>query len=110
LERGWASAEDLACTEESGRIEGADPTCVSPRAKERGRPQHGTLGAGNHFLEIDVVEQVFDPQAAQAMGLLPGHLVLQIHCGSRGFGHQCVPTMSPSSAGRPALRDSTARP
>ncbi len=88
LERGWASAEDLACTEESGRIEGADPTCVSPRAKERGRPQLGTLGAGNHFLEIDVVEQVFDPQAAQAMGLLPGHLVLQIHCGSRGFGHQ----------------------
>jgi tRNA-splicing ligase RtcB len=88
LERGWASAADLACTEESGRIEGADPTCVSPRAKERGRPQLGTLGAGNHFLEIDVVEQVFDPQAAQAMGLLPGHLVLQIHCGSRGFGHQ----------------------
>ena len=88
LGQGWASAEDLACSEEGGRIQGADPTCVSPRAKERGRPQLGTLGAGNHFLEIDVVDQVFHPQAAQAMGLLPGHLVLQIHCGSRGFGHQ----------------------
>jgi tRNA-splicing ligase RtcB len=86
--RGWASAEDLACSEEGGCIDGADPTCVSPRAKERGRPQLGTLGAGNHFLEIDVVDQVFHPQAAQAMGLQTGHLVLQIHCGSRGFGHQ----------------------
>ena len=88
LKHGWASAEDLACTEEHGRIEGADPECVSPRARERGRPQLGTLGAGNHFVEVDVVEQVFDPQAAQAMGLRQGCLTLQIHCGSRGFGHQ----------------------
>jgi tRNA-splicing ligase RtcB len=88
LRQGWASAEDLACTEEEGCIDGADPTCVSPRAKERGRPQLGTLGAGNHFLEVDVVDEVFDPTGAQAMGLQAGHLVLQIHCGSRGFGHQ----------------------
>jgi tRNA-splicing ligase RtcB (3'-phosphate/5'-hydroxy nucleic acid ligase) len=88
LRQGWASAEDLACSEEGGRIDGADPTCVSPRAKERGRPQLGTLGAGNHFLEVDVVEEVFDAAAAQAMGLQVGLLVLQIHCGSRGFGHQ----------------------
>jgi tRNA-splicing ligase RtcB (3'-phosphate/5'-hydroxy nucleic acid ligase) len=88
LRQGWASAEDLACTEEEGCLPGADPTCVSPRAKERGRPQLGSLGAGNHFLEVGVVEEVFDPDGAQAMGLQPGCLVLQIHCGSRGFGHQ----------------------
>ncbi len=88
LHQGWASAEDLACTEEEGCIDGADPSCVSPRAKERGRPQLGTLGAGNHFLEVDVVDEVFDPAGAQAMGLQAGNLVLQIHCGSRGFGHQ----------------------
>ncbi len=85
---GYAQPGDLARTEESGRIDGADPDCVSSRAKERGRPQLGTLGAGNHFIEVDVVEQVFHPQAAAAMGLAEGMLALQIHCGSRGFGHQ----------------------
>jgi tRNA-splicing ligase RtcB len=69
-------------------LEGADPGQVSPRAKERGRAQIGTLGAGNHFIEVDLVEQVFDVQAAQAMGLAEGRLAVQIHCGSRGFGHQ----------------------
>ena len=64
------------------------PGWVSKRAKDRGRPQLGTLGAGNHFIEVDLVEQVFDSQAAGVMGLEPGNLVLQIHCGSRGFGHQ----------------------
>ncbi len=88
LKQGWATAEDLACTEENGRIDGADPDCVSERARQRGRPQLGTLGAGNHFVEVDVVEQVLDARAAQAMGLQEGHLALQIHCGSRGFGHQ----------------------
>ncbi len=88
LRLGWASDEDLACTEEEGCVDGADPESVSPRAKERGRPQLGTLGAGNHFLEVDVVDEIFDPSAAQAMGLQAGCLVLQIHCGSRGFGHQ----------------------
>jgi len=86
--RGMAEAEDLARTEEDGCLDGAQPGSVSPRAKERGRPQLGTLGAGNHFLEIDVVDQVFDAAAAEAMGLRAGCLALQIHCGSRGFGHQ----------------------
>ncbi len=88
LKAGYASEMDLAHTEESGRLEGADPEKVSPRAKERGRPQLGTLGAGNHFIEVDVVEQIFDDQAALVMGLHKGCLAVQIHCGSRGFGHQ----------------------
>ncbi len=85
---GYAQPGDLDRTEESGRIQGADPDCVSSRAKERGRPQLGTLGAGNHFIEVDVVDQVFHPEGAAAMGLMEGALALQIHCGSRGFGHQ----------------------
>ncbi len=85
---GFATEMDLRRTEEGGRLEGADPAKVSKRARARGRPQLGTLGAGNHFIEVDVVEQIFDPEAAQAMGLMEGHLVVQIHCGSRGFGHQ----------------------
>lgn len=88
LKKGMASEEDLARTEESGCLEGADPRQVSARARERGRGQMGTLGAGNHFLEVDLVEQIFDAKAAQAMGLQEGMLVLQIHCGSRGLGHQ----------------------
>ena len=88
LKQGYASTEDLANTEESGRIQGADPSHVSARAKERGRPQLGSLGAGNHFIEVDRVDEVFHPEAAQAMGLSGGSLVVQIHCGSRGFGHQ----------------------
>lgn len=67
---------------------GADPSKVSRRAKERGRAQVGTLGAGNHFAEIDVVDAVFDETAAAAMGLFEGQVVAQIHCGSRGLGHQ----------------------
>ncbi len=88
LKRGMATEEDLIRTEEGGCLEGADPAKVSQRAKNRGLDQLGTLGAGNHFIEVGVVEQVFDPAAAQVMGLLEGYLVLQIHCGSRGFGHQ----------------------
>lgn len=88
LKKGFATGADLRRTEEEGRLEGADPSKVSARAKERGRPQLGTLGAGNHFIEVDVVEQVFDPSAARIMGLQEGCLVVQIHCGSRGFGHQ----------------------
>lgn len=88
LKNGYASEADVRRTEENGRLEGANPEQVSARAKERGRTQIGTLGAGNHFIEVDVVEQVFDAQAARVMGLEEGYLVLQIHCGSRGFGHQ----------------------
>jgi tRNA-splicing ligase RtcB len=88
LKHGYATQSDLECTEEGGRLEGADPDRVSPRAKQRGREQVGSLGAGNHFIEVEVVEQVFDPEAAQAMGLRQGCLAVQIHCGSRGLGHQ----------------------
>jgi tRNA-splicing ligase RtcB len=88
LKQGYADPDDLLRTEEGGRLEGADPSKVSKRARERGRPQLGTLGAGNHFIEVDVVDQVYDPRAAQVMGLREGNLVVQIHCGSRGFGHQ----------------------
>lgn len=88
LKRGCATEEDLRRTEEGGCLEGADPSKVSKRAKERGRPQLGSLGAGNHFIEVDIIDQVFDPEAAQAMGLVEGNLVVQVHCGSRGFGHQ----------------------
>ena len=88
LKRGFATEMDLRRTEENGRISGADPRDVGKRAKDRGRSQLGTLGAGNHFIEVDVVEEVYDQEAADAMGLDIGYLAVQIHCGSRGFGHQ----------------------
>ncbi len=88
LGKGYATEEDLERTEEFGCLEGADPDQASQRAKRRGKGQLGTLGAGNHFLEVDVVEEVFDSEAAAVMGLQVGCLAVQIHCGSRGFGHQ----------------------
>ena len=88
LKNGYASEADLARTEESGSIEGADPDEVSDRAKTRGREQVGSLGAGNHFIEVEVVDEVFDEEAANTMGIYKGCLTVQIHCGSRGLGHQ----------------------
>jgi len=88
LERGYATPNDLERTEEGGCIDGADASKVSKRALKRGAGQVGTLGAGNHFIEVDVVDQIFDAPAADRMGLSPGRVVVQIHCGSRGFGHQ----------------------
>ncbi|MGQ9467282.1 MAG: RtcB family protein [Anaerolineae bacterium] len=88
LKRGQAREEDLAHTEEEGTLPGADPSKVSARARERGGDQIGSLGAGNHFLEIDVVEEIYDPEVARAFGLWENQIVVQIHCGSRGFGHQ----------------------
>lgn len=88
LKHGYATEEDLERTEESGRLEDADPSQVSERAKQRGREQIGSLGAGNHFIEVDLVEQIFHPEAARVMGLQEGCLAVQIHCGSRGLGHQ----------------------
>jgi tRNA-splicing ligase RtcB len=88
LKRGLARQEDVAHTEEGGCLPGADPSQLSARAKERGRPQVGSLGAGNHFLEIDVVEDIYDPEVADVFGLFEGQIAVQIHCGSRGFGHQ----------------------
>jgi tRNA-splicing ligase RtcB len=88
LKNGYSTETDLRRTEESGCLEGADPAALSPRAKERGRPQLGTLGAGNHFIEVDLVEEIFDGEAASVMGLQQGNIAVQIHCGSRGLGHQ----------------------
>jgi len=88
LEHGYATEMDVRRTEENGCLPGADPSRVSARAMERGRPQLGTLGAGNHFIEIDIVDEIFNQNAANRMGLVKGNLVVQIHCGSRGFGHQ----------------------
>ena len=87
LKQGFASEADLRRTEESGCMEGADPSKVSKRARERGRPQLGSLGAGNHFIEVDLVVQIFDSSAASVMGLEQGNLAVQIHCGSRRLGH-----------------------
>jgi tRNA-splicing ligase RtcB len=88
LKRGLALEEDVLHTEEQGCLPGADPGKVSARAKERGRPQVGSLGAGNHFLEIDVVTDIYDEEVAKVFGLWEGQVVVQIHCGSRGYGHQ----------------------
>ncbi len=88
LKNGYASENDLLRTEEGGRVDGADPDNISERAKQRGRDQIGSLGAGNHFIEVDVVETIFDQPTASLFGLQEGCLVVQIHCGSRGLGHQ----------------------
>ncbi len=85
---GFGSESDVARTEEGGFLAGADYSKVSRRARERGRPQMGTLGAGNHFIEVEVVDEVFDDEAARVMGLSEDCLTVMIHCGSRGFGHQ----------------------
>ncbi len=88
VSRGLGWADDLERTEEHGRLAGADPSAVSARAHERGADQLGTLGSGNHFLEIEVVDEIGDAVAAEAFGLRLGQVVVSIHCGSRGLGHQ----------------------
>lgn len=88
LKNGYARRHDLEHTEEFGRVPGADANAVSKRAKERGREQLGTLGAGNHFIEVDQVAEVYDTKIAERLGMFPGQIVVQIHCGSRGLGHQ----------------------
>lgn len=79
---------DLDRTEDRGRLAGADPDEVGAKARKRGRAQLGSLGGGNHFLEVEVVEEVADAEAAEVFGLAPGRLAATIHCGSRGLGHQ----------------------
>jgi tRNA-splicing ligase RtcB len=88
VDNGYGTPEDLETTEDRGAIAGADPGMVSARAIERGREQLGTLGSGNHFLEIEVVEKVFDATAASAFGLEEGQIAVLIHSGSRGLGYQ----------------------
>ncbi|MBL7084841.1 MAG: RtcB family protein [Candidatus Omnitrophica bacterium] len=88
VERGYGRPEDLEYTEEQGAIEGADPQAVSSRAYERGQKQPGTLGSGNHFVEIQVIDQIYDKQAAEVFNLYLGQVTVMIHSGSRGFGYQ----------------------
>lgn len=88
LNMGFGVEADLTNCEEGGAMTGADPALVSKKAKERGWDQLGTLGSGNHFLEIQYVDEIFDAQAAHVFGLSKGQITVMIHCGSRGLGHQ----------------------
>ncbi len=88
IDNGYGTSEDAEACEESGQMENADPNKVSDRARKRGAPQLGSLGSGNHFLELQRVEEVHDEEAAKRMGIEKGHITILIHCGSRGFGHQ----------------------
>jgi tRNA-splicing ligase RtcB len=87
--RGFGRPEDLSVLEEEGAMEGADPSALSNRAMQRGSPQLGTLGSGNHFLEIQQVEEIFDERVARVFGIeAPGQITVMVHTGSRGLGHQ----------------------
>lgn len=89
VEQGYGEARDLEVTEDQGGMKGADPEHVSAKAKQRGVPQLGTLGAGNHFIEVAVVDEVYEPEIASVMGIENvGQVLLLIHTGSRGLGHQ----------------------
>jgi len=88
VKAGYGVERDLIRCEEGGVMKAADSRTVSAKAKQRGIPQGGTLGSGNHFLEVQVVREIFDPGAAKAFGLAPGQVCCMIHCGSRGLGHQ----------------------
>jgi tRNA-splicing ligase RtcB len=88
VEKGYGILDDLEYTEEKGCMPNANPKDVSQRAKARGMPQLGSLGAGNHFLELQIVDEVFDKSVAKIFGLEKGMIVIMVHCGSRGLGHQ----------------------
>src|SRR5438477_10713571 len=88
VEQGLGDERDLECCEDNGALPGADPAAVSDKAKSRGAPQLGSLGAGNHFIEVQVIDEVLEPVAAEAMELFAGQVCVMIHTGSRGIGHQ----------------------
>lgn len=88
VEEGYGTKEDLLCIEEDGCVAGAEPRHVSPKAKQRQVDQVGTLGSGNHYLEVQCVDAILDAPVAGAYGLAEGDIVVSIHCGSRGLGHQ----------------------
>ena len=88
IEHGYGYKQDSEVCEEKGRMIGANPESVSDTARKRGAPQLGSLGSGNHFLEIQQIQEIFDENAAKVMGLEKGQITVLIHCGSRGFGHQ----------------------
>jgi tRNA-splicing ligase RtcB len=88
VENGYGTAADLARTEEHGCMPGADPARVSKHAKQRQQDEMGTLGSGNHYLEVQEVVEIYDRELASALGIHPGDIKVSIHCGSRGLGHQ----------------------
>ncbi|HSE83316.1 MAG TPA: RtcB family protein, partial [Thermodesulfobacteriota bacterium] len=88
IENGFGEAEDLERIEDHGRFPGGDLDAISQKAFERGNDQIGTLGSGNHFLEVDVLDQIYNPAVADGFGLSSGQVCVLIHSGSRGFGHQ----------------------
>ena len=88
IRRGYGFPEDLECIEDGGCLEGADPRHVSQKAKERQFKQVGTLGSGNHYCEVQIVEEIYAPEVAEAFGLFPGQVLISIHSGSRALGHQ----------------------
>lgn len=88
VEQGFGDADDLKKIESGGCINGADPSLISQKAYERGRAQQGTLGSGNHFLEVQYVDEIYDETIANALGLFKDYVTVMIHTGSRGFGHQ----------------------
>jgi tRNA-splicing ligase RtcB len=88
VDHGYGSSDDLSSTEDEGKMGGADPDCVSDKALGRGKQQLGTLGSGNHFLEIEIVEEIFDEVVARAFHLEVGQVAVAIHSGSRGLGYQ----------------------
>ena len=88
IEHGYGTTDDADVCEENGQIANADPNKVSDKARKRGAPQLGSLGSGNHFLEVQRVEEIHDEEAAKRMGIKKGSVTVLIHCGSRGFGHQ----------------------
>jgi tRNA-splicing ligase RtcB len=88
VKKGYGVNKDLEYIEEHGRVDGADPSQVSDTAKKRQYREMGTLGSGNHYLEVQVVDEVYDEKAGQAMGLRKDGVVISVHCGSRGLGHQ----------------------
>ena len=88
IDHGYGSSNDSDVCEENGQIQNADPNAVSDKARKRGAPQLGSLGSGNHFLEVQKVAEIHDEEAANRMGITEGTITILIHCGSRGFGHQ----------------------
>jgi tRNA-splicing ligase RtcB len=88
VQQGYGTAKDLEHIEEGGCLEGARPDLVSNKALERGKDQLGTLGSGNHFVEVGYVETIYEPAAARALGLFEGQVTVMVHTGSRGLGHQ----------------------
>ncbi|MDD5594303.1 MAG: RtcB family protein [Candidatus Margulisbacteria bacterium] len=88
VKNGYGTQDDILHTEENGSLPGADPSAVSSHAKERGKDQVGTLGSGNHFLEIQYVEEIYDEKAANTFGLYKDQVTIMVHTGSRGLGHQ----------------------